>query len=362
MISPLVWLWVVVLAVNLYFVRWVWTGLRNLAGNPTPENSQKFDYSIIVAAHNEEAHLGGCLESLLDQDYPVRRYEVILVADRCSDRTVPIALEFQKQFPNLRILQVEQSPQGISPKKHALQRGIEAARFERLLFLDADVTVHQQHLSAMNRCFTTDAAAVVSLVKFRPGKHWLHPFLLFEKLITWSISGAGIGRRHPVLSFGGNWGFTRAAFRAAGGYSRIRRSLSGDDDLLIQQMGSQRLPIRFCLRPEAWAWSHFPGSFREFVRQRRRHLSAGKHFKPSIQWGYFLYHSSNLLLWAGGMVNPVLWSFLLLKLLVDFRVLAASGKIFRQPVDRLLFPLWEFGYLIYNTLLGPLSYLGKIRW
>lgn len=45
---------------------------------------------VLIAAHNEEACIGATLQSLADQDR--RPDEIIVVADRCTDRTVEIAV------------------------------------------------------------------------------------------------------------------------------------------------------------------------------------------------------------------------------------------------------------------------------
>jgi exopolysaccharide biosynthesis WecB/TagA/CpsF family protein len=43
--------------------------------------------TVLVPAHDEEHLIGRCVESLLAQSYPRSRYQVIVVADNCSDRT-----------------------------------------------------------------------------------------------------------------------------------------------------------------------------------------------------------------------------------------------------------------------------------
>src|SRR3954453_7591342 len=46
---------------------------------------------VLVPAHNEADLLPRCLDSLAQQDYPVDRYGVTVVADNCSDETAMIA-------------------------------------------------------------------------------------------------------------------------------------------------------------------------------------------------------------------------------------------------------------------------------
>src|SRR5918994_273811 len=55
--------------------------------------------SIIVPARNEEKHIRKCVDSLLKQDYP--DFEIILVNDESSDKTLEIMKEYLKSTGKL---------------------------------------------------------------------------------------------------------------------------------------------------------------------------------------------------------------------------------------------------------------------
>ena len=46
---------------------------------------------VLVPAHDEAGYIGRCLETLREQDYPSARYEVVVIADNCTDETAAIA-------------------------------------------------------------------------------------------------------------------------------------------------------------------------------------------------------------------------------------------------------------------------------
>ena len=46
---------------------------------------------VLVPAHDEADYIGRCLATLRDQDYPSERYEVVVIADNCTDDTAAIA-------------------------------------------------------------------------------------------------------------------------------------------------------------------------------------------------------------------------------------------------------------------------------
>ncbi|RMF58646.1 MAG: glycosyltransferase [Calditrichaeota bacterium] len=346
----------------LLWVGWVYRGLKKIPSSPPPAVQEPLPFSIIIAAHNEEQHIGALLEGLAHQQYPRERFEVIVAADRCDDQTEDIVRTFQSKLPHLQLVSINNHPPSIPPKKYALQKAIEKARFNHLLFLDADVTVHQNHLQVFNSYFQTGSSAVVSVVKFPPPQSFFQKFLLYEKLISWCIAAAGVGNRRPVLAYGGNWGYTRDAFDAVKGFTELNSSLSGDDDLLVQRMGEKKLPLQFCLNEQGWVFTEPPNSLSEFIRQRRRHFSAGKHYSRTIQLGYLIYHSLNLFFWAGWVFYPSIAFALILKILVDTFILRKGMKMFREkfhPGEALTF---NFVYFLYNTIIGPAGHIGKVKW
>jgi cellulose synthase/poly-beta-1,6-N-acetylglucosamine synthase-like glycosyltransferase len=327
-----------------------------------PSNTQLRPYSIIIAAHNEAENISPCLKALIQQDYPPELYEIILAADRCSDGTAARARIVRKDFPNLKILEISETPPGVSPKKYALSRAIAVAAHQHLLFLDADVVPTRNHIRAINQFFHEDTAAVVSLMKFSPPRTLWQKFLVFEKLISWCIAGAGIGWKRPLIAYGGNWGYTKNAFQEARGFQEIEFSLSGDDDLLLQKMGELNLPVQMCLEPQGWIRTAPPETFRQFLRQRRRHFSAGKKYRFPLQAGYFLYHAANLILWMAGLFYWPALGLLLLKLLGDWMIIRQGQKLFREDFSFPATIVFDFLYLLYNTLIGPLGHIGKVKW
>ena len=91
--------------------------------------------SVIIPARNEEANLGTCLESLMDQDQ--LSFEIIVVNDHSTDRTKEIA----QSFPGVQVIDADPLPTGWTGKNNAVATGARAARTNWFLFTDAD-TIH----------------------------------------------------------------------------------------------------------------------------------------------------------------------------------------------------------------------------
>jgi glycosyltransferase involved in cell wall biosynthesis len=97
--------------------------------------------SVIIPAHNEELYLPPTLEALQKQTYP--DFEVIVVANGCTDRTEQVA-----QGKCDRVFSLEK---GLSRARNI---GAKKARGELLVFIDADTLVAPDALEVIARRFT----------------------------------------------------------------------------------------------------------------------------------------------------------------------------------------------------------------
>ena len=107
--------------------------------------------SIIIPANNEEGYIGACLDHILDSAYPVPAndpVQVIVVANGCIDATIA---EAQAKAPKFVIkgwhFEVLDLAQG--SKIAALNAGDQAARYDKIAYIDADITVSQDLIAQL---------------------------------------------------------------------------------------------------------------------------------------------------------------------------------------------------------------------
>jgi len=106
--------------------------------------------SVVVPVYNEERLIAGCLRALFSQIEPAN--EVILVDNNCTDRSMKIA----KKFP-VRI--VKEKRQGISYARNA---GFDAAKYEIIARVDADVKVTRNWCRQVRKSFTKPSVSAVA--------------------------------------------------------------------------------------------------------------------------------------------------------------------------------------------------------
>ena len=94
--------------------------------------------SIVVCTKNEERNIERCLESLLAQDYPLEKLEIVVVDNKSTDRTRGIARQYTK---NVYRLADEVDLSGVKNFRGAqLNFGVGQASGEIIFYPDADMT------------------------------------------------------------------------------------------------------------------------------------------------------------------------------------------------------------------------------
>ncbi len=122
--------------------------------------------SVIIPAHNEERYLRATLEALRRQNY--QWFEVIVVANGCTDRTAEVARDWCN-----RLIVLSRKNLGM-----ARNLGARMARGELLIFLDADTVLEPMALRRIAQDFSIPHAA--GTIKGRPDVRRFRYRLLYE--------------------------------------------------------------------------------------------------------------------------------------------------------------------------------------
>lgn len=121
--------------------------------------------SIIIPAHNEEKYLGDTLRSLRAQTYPY--FEVIVVANGCTDGTVDVARPHCDRVIDL-------PERGLGKARNT---GAAKARGELLVFLDADTSLERHALEEIATQLSPQHSSAT--LKGRPDRRKLSYSLLY---------------------------------------------------------------------------------------------------------------------------------------------------------------------------------------
>lgn len=113
--------------------------------------------SVVMPVYNEEKYIEKCIESLLEQDYPMEKMEWIFVDGMSKDNTVKLLKEYQEKYPKL--IKIFDNPDKIVP--YAMNKGIKESAGKYIVRLDAHADYAKDYIS---KCVyyldTTDAENV----------------------------------------------------------------------------------------------------------------------------------------------------------------------------------------------------------
>lgn len=350
--------------------------------------------SVIVPARDEEATIDRCLESILACDYPIDRFEVIVVDDLSRDATADVvrrmihaaapvpALAGMEEFlpedrdhqpaPVIRLLQMPESlERSPAHKKRAITRGIEAARGSIILTTDADCIVPRGWIREMASGFTGGVALVSGPVLYPQGPGLARRAQALEFLGLIAVGAGAIGSGRPNLCNGANVAYRRDVFVDVGGFRGIDHLTSGDDELLMQKI-AYGTPWRVAFRanPAAAVLTEGAASIQEFFQQRKRWASKGRHYPHApLRLTIAAIYAFYLVLLAGtiglvlGVVPPAaLAAAVALKAVPEAALLWPACRRFGRAGLMALFIPAQPLHVLYIVLMGAAGAVGGYRW
>lgn len=238
---------------------------------------EQLGVSVIVCAHNEEENLRDYLHTLLNQDYP--KYEVIVVDDGSEDNSQTILKQYAREYDNLYLTFVPNGARVISSKKLALTIGIKASHYDYILLTDADCRPESRKwISEMMSGFSNEKTELV--LGFSPyfNHHgWLSNMISYDTLVTGMQYLTMARHGHAYMGVGRNMAYRKQTFFDHNGFQGLLNERAGDDDLFVNKITTRSNTAVVCSK-DSLTWSAPKRTWREWVQQKRRHLSVSSHY------------------------------------------------------------------------------------
>lgn len=322
--------------------------------------------TIIVAARNEEANIGACLEAILQQQYPRHLLEIYVVNDHSEDATAAIVQSYQQDHRHLNLLSM---PTGVEGKKKAIEQAIKHSKGSLIVTTDADCTMGKDWLNYIISCYEKSQAKFIAApVSFYREKSWFEYFQTLDFMGMMAVAGAGVRGQFMNMCNGANLAYERAAFEAVNGFEGIGHVASGDDMLLMQKIASQYPnQIAYVKNIESQTFTYAKPTVKSFVQQRVRWTSKSGAYTG---WQVLAMLATVWLLCLTMLVDVVLipldvvfvYLFLakfILKGIADFIFLGMMARFFeRTAVMRYFIPAL-FMHWWYIAFVGTLGNLVK---
>jgi len=238
--------------------------------------------SILIACKNEAENLQKNLIHFIEQDYPI--FEIVLVDDASTDQTLSIMKVFKKKYDIINYLSIPSSANYTGNKKNAITQAIAIAKNENLLFTDADcIPRSKDWIYEMSTHFSNQKQLLLGYGAYKKTNTWLNKLIRYETVLTaWQYFSYALNGM-AYMGVGRNMGYTKSLFKEVSGFSSHRDLMSGVDDLLVNQ-AAKNDNIALIWKPESHSISQPKTSLKDWLHQKRRHITTASHYKKSHQY------------------------------------------------------------------------------
>jgi cellulose synthase/poly-beta-1,6-N-acetylglucosamine synthase-like glycosyltransferase len=278
----------------------------------SPQTQKKYTISVLVPAWNEEDTIKDTIIHIFEIDYPIK--EVIVINDGSKDRTKEIVESMMKEYPRLKLINKKNSG-----KADSLNKGIEKARGELVVVVDADSYPAKDSFGKMIGFFDNEKVGAATCV-FIPRNNKT----FFERLQD--IEYHVIAFTRKLL------GYVGAIYVTPGPLAMYRKSIleevggfdsknMTEDIEIAWNLTKHGYKREMCL--DTYATTTVPTKMKQWYRQRRRWNVGGiqcvlkykKDFFKKGMLGFFILPFFTLQLFLG-LIGLSIFSYLVIRRLI----------------------------------------------
>lgn len=189
--------------------------------------------SVIIPARNEEANIAKSLGSIVAQDYPSDKLEVIVVDDYSEDRTHAIVDQIAADSEiSVRCVMGRPLPKGWIGKSNACMAGALQAKGDYLFFIDADTKSEPSMLRATIDFMMNKS---IDMLSFNPrqemvskSERMLLPGLFLSIASSMKFKDSNDPSKDEAIANGQAMLFKRSAYDKVDGHGLVASEISED--------------------------------------------------------------------------------------------------------------------------------------
>ncbi len=334
--------------------------------------------SVIVYTKNESENLQKHLPTLLEQDYP--EFEVIVINDGSTDESDDVLKRFEYNYKNLYHTYIPEDTKYLSRKKLSLTVGIKAAKYDTLLFTEANcMPSSNQWIANMAAAYQEDTKIVLGFTAYPHNKGFFHKQVAYDNLVRGVEYLSSALKHHPFAGNGHNLSYKKELFFTHKGYSKFLNLQAGDDDLFINEVATrQNTAVAIAHDSQTiMAPIDYFGIWKEMkaarAATRKEYKGSQIHYYRSESVFFFLYLAATIATIGAGICHSnwliTVWAVLLylLRYLSKGFIFKKLALLFGQhspllwmPILEITTPLFSFYIYIYRLFRGKKDYTFRL--
>ena len=357
-----------VFAITLQLVYWLVWLIGVVKIKETPYISEGTGVSVIIAVNNELQNLKQLLPLIFAQTYDL--FEVIIVDDRSSDESYEYLQDLSKNNSRLKVLTVNDLPDHLNSKKYALTLGIKSATYDQILFTDADCRPSSPNwIGSFAKAWNEKTSFVLGFSPYESKSGLLNYFIRFETLLTGIQYFASAVMGKPYMGVGRNLSYSKKLFLSNKGFHGFQNVMGGDDDIYVNKYASSH-NATVALSGNSITTSIPKTNLSDYIIQKTRHLSAGKHYSFKSKIMLFFFTFTWMLTWAllpfifiSTKFHILLGVLILLRYIIMGIVFYVFSKKATVKFNLLGLILLDFMFALYYFVIGIKTLLTKqVKW
>ena len=330
----------------------------------------KTRFSVIIPFRNEAENLPQLLESIQSLKYPKHLFEVIFVNDFSEDDSVNIINSNLSNKPSNSIdfSIINNSIKTNAPKKDAISKAINLAKYEWIITTDADCLLPEYWLDSFDECIQkSNPKCVAAPVTYQVETSFLNRFQILDMLSLQGATIGGFGIKKPFLCNGANFAYQKEAFIEVKGFDGNTTIASGDDIFLLEKMVNQYPgQVQFLKCEDVIVITNSENSWQQLITQRMRWAAKTSSYNNGFgKFTGFIVLIMNLavllslLLSTLGLLKaPLLFYIVFIKFNMDVLLIYKAATFFNQKE---VFRSILFGFLLYPFFSVYVAFLSLFK-
>ncbi len=195
---------------------------------------QQVPVSVIVVVKDAANSLLKFLPRMMSQQYS--QFELVIVNDHSHDQSELVVKEYQSQYNNIKLVDLESAVTTIRGSKFALSMGIRCATYEHLLFTDVECYPASSHwLEKMAENFVSQKQIVLGYSSYEKRNNLFNRLLHYDNLHN-AIQYFSLAICHSTYRGDlKNIAFTKSLFYAQKGFASHNHISCGEEDIFISR-------------------------------------------------------------------------------------------------------------------------------
>ncbi len=348
-----------------FWVYWLFISLFGIGrAKKLDDRPPKKRFLILVPAHNEENVIGNLVKNLQNLDYPNRLYDIVVIADNCTDHTADISRKL-----GVNVIEHESKPGELRGKPYGIKFAVETIgkdltkKYDAICFFDADNLVTLNYLREMNNhLLHGDKLIQCYLDSKNPDDNWVtlsYATSYYYMNRSWQLGKSRLGLGNAIGGTGfcvDTHLFTEVGWTA--------QSLTEDLEFTMQCL-LKGTPARWCHfarvfdeKPES-----FIASCVQRLRWARGHWDVCFKYTPKLLWNFFRKFDVLALDGAIYLINPGRIILNALSgMIIIFSNLALANSWFQAIMPWqvwLVMIVFQFSYVVYTMIVDSNKRLSK---